>query len=446
MPADPAQHPVPAQQHDDSSVSEPSDSTVQAERPYTRRRLYAGLIGRSWLWFIAGCLAITLLPMIFGWRPYVVESGSMVPRINVGDVILASPVSDRAQVLGRVIAFDSPSKKGEVITHRVIRFDGPRLVTKGDANRIADTGEITMSDVRGLGRLLVRWVGLPLIWLQTGQWLWLALFLASLWLAGIAVVRDHESEEDEIGSEPGDGEPPDGPTDSGGRRSAPSRSSVTLAAGPPVPAAQERHAAGAWPALRLRLVAGRLAAAQRGFALLGALVLLVPIDDRGLRRDHREHGRRVDRARTGATRPRSTTWVRTCTGSSTRPAPRPSRPTRSGNGRTGTYTRAGRRPTSPGWRGGARVHHRHPGQRRHAQQRRPPASTRRRPPRSRARRPCREIIWFKAPSTYTAGGKLIGFETPRTGVAVAGGGGTYDRHLYMDGNGRVWFGVYNGAT
>jgi len=57
-----------------------------------------------------------------------------------------------------------------------------------------------------------------------------------------------------------------------------------------------------------------------------------------------------------------------------------------------------------------------------------------------------EIIWFKAPNTYTTGGKLIGFETPRTGVAVAGGGGTYDRHLYMDGNGRIWFGVYNGAA
>jgi large repetitive protein len=57
-----------------------------------------------------------------------------------------------------------------------------------------------------------------------------------------------------------------------------------------------------------------------------------------------------------------------------------------------------------------------------------------------------EIIWFKAPNTYKTGGKLIGFETPRTGVAVAGGGGTYDRHIYMDGNGRIWFGVYNAAA
>jgi hypothetical protein len=52
-----------------------------------------------------------------------------------------------------------------------------------------------------------------------------------------------------------------------------------------------------------------------------------------------------------------------------------------------------------------------------------------------------EVVWFK--TNTNQGGKLFGFETPRTGVGVAGAGGTYDRHLYMDGNGRVWFGVYN---
>jgi hypothetical protein len=54
------------------------------------------------------------------------------------------------------------------------------------------------------------------------------------------------------------------------------------------------------------------------------------------------------------------------------------------------------------------------------------------------------IAWFKAPSTYTSGGKLIGFERPRTGV-LAPSGGAYDRHIYMDGQGRIWFGVYNNA-
>ncbi len=54
------------------------------------------------------------------------------------------------------------------------------------------------------------------------------------------------------------------------------------------------------------------------------------------------------------------------------------------------------------------------------------------------------IAWFKAPASYTNGGKLIGFERPQTGTA-APTAGAYDRHIYMDGNGRIWFGVYNGA-
>ena len=55
------------------------------------------------------------------------------------------------------------------------------------------------------------------------------------------------------------------------------------------------------------------------------------------------------------------------------------------------------------------------------------------------------VAWFKAPTTYVSGGKLIGFETPRTGVA-APTAGTYDRHLYMDNAGHIVFGVYNNNT
>jgi len=155
-------------------------------------RLALGLIGRTWLWFVVGCLLVTLVPLVFGWRPYVVASGSMEPRISVGDVVLASPVTDRERVLGRVTVFKAPDHSGKVITHRVVRFDGSAMVTKGDANATVDSATITMGDVRGLGRLLVRWVGLPLTWLQTGQWLWLLLLATSLLASAAAIARDQE--------------------------------------------------------------------------------------------------------------------------------------------------------------------------------------------------------------------------------------------------------------
>jgi hypothetical protein len=52
-----------------------------------------------------------------------------------------------------------------------------------------------------------------------------------------------------------------------------------------------------------------------------------------------------------------------------------------------------------------------------------------------------EIVWFKTTSTST--GRLLGLERPRTGVTTTGK--AQDRHLYLDGAGRVWFGINTGT-
>jgi hypothetical protein len=53
-------------------------------------------------------------------------------------------------------------------------------------------------------------------------------------------------------------------------------------------------------------------------------------------------------------------------------------------------------------------------------------------------------VWFR--TTTTSGGKLLGFESPRTGVQSYSSGGRYDRHLYLDASGKLRFGVANGTT
>jgi hypothetical protein len=54
------------------------------------------------------------------------------------------------------------------------------------------------------------------------------------------------------------------------------------------------------------------------------------------------------------------------------------------------------------------------------------------------------VVWFR--TTSTTGGKLLGFESPRTGVTAYSSGGRYDRHLYMDARGQVWFGTATNQT
>lgn len=44
-------------------------------------------------------------------------------------------------------------------------------------------------------------------------------------------------------------------------------------------------------------------------------------------------------------------------------------------------------------------------------------------------------------TTSTSGGKIIGFGNSNTGTS-----GSYDRHVYMDNSGRIWFGVYPGGV
>ena len=50
-----------------------------------------------------------------------------------------------------------------------------------------------------------------------------------------------------------------------------------------------------------------------------------------------------------------------------------------------------------------------------------------------------EEAWFK--TTSTAGGKIVGFGSGASGTST-----NYDRHVYMDTSGKVYFGVYNGSA
>ena len=171
--------------------------------------MFGGFVGRTWLWFLGGCLVVTLVPLLFGWRPYVVESSSMAPRIKVGDVILAAPEHNPQKLLGRVTVFHDPdpNRTGDIKSHRVVAINSDgTLTTKGDANQSVDSVHVKVSGVIGLGRLLVRYVGLPLIWVQKGEWLKFALLLASIWFAALLVMRDR----DEVTPPESEGNGPDG--------------------------------------------------------------------------------------------------------------------------------------------------------------------------------------------------------------------------------------------
>ena len=83
-------------------------------------------------------VASALLVAFLGYRPMVERSGSMVPRLRIGDVVLAEWVpADRIRP-GEIVTFPLDIGRTELVTHRVqrVRLVGHevRVVTKGDAN------------------------------------------------------------------------------------------------------------------------------------------------------------------------------------------------------------------------------------------------------------------------------------------------------------------------
>jgi len=396
---------------------------VQPRRASTPLFL-VGLLARTWLWFVAGCLVVTILPVVIGWRPFVIESGSMSPRIEVGDIVLAAPADDAQQLLGRVAVFDDPDVPGRTKTHRVVSIaDDGSLTTKGDANPTVDPTSVQMSDVRGLGRLLVSFAGLPLVWLHSGQLGWLALFVLSLLLAAFVVGKDRDDEPTD------DSDPTDG--DRGSTPTRLSKGSVATAASTPADPGLARTARRPWKVRAL-------------YVTVLAAVLVVPTQTAAA--FNASSVSSSNNWTTGAFNTYQSVvsglspwmwWRLDDSGTGTAVADA------SGNSRPGAYLQDASSTYVTKGVTGALV-----------------TNTTNRAITLTGASSClamasgtnavsspgslTELVWFK--TTTTSGGKLLGFESPRTGVTAFNSGGRYDRHLYMDAAGQIWFGTQSGST
>ncbi len=120
---------------------------------------------RVLLAFVTGMVLWATIPALIGWQSDVVLTGSMAPRINPGDVVVSEPVPATSVRAGQVISFDDPNVAGRTVIHRVrsVNPDGT-LITRGDANPTDDSHAVAPAAVHGLGRLCVRFVGLPVVW------------------------------------------------------------------------------------------------------------------------------------------------------------------------------------------------------------------------------------------------------------------------------------------
>ena len=105
------------------------------------------------------CIALMFaLPGLFGYEIYTVVSGSMEPALSPGSAVLVKYADPEKIELGEIVAFMDGS---EPVTHRVIEnhMVERELVTKGDANEIADFDPVPYGSVIGNVRYSVPLLG-----------------------------------------------------------------------------------------------------------------------------------------------------------------------------------------------------------------------------------------------------------------------------------------------
>lgn len=116
----------------------------------------------------AASLVFVAAVLIFGLRPANVISGSMVPTIPVGSVVLTTQTPASQLHVGEIVQVPRASD-GTVVTHRIQSIEkkssGYMLTLKGDANRSADPQPYVVQTA-GLYRGHIPFAGYVAQWIQ----------------------------------------------------------------------------------------------------------------------------------------------------------------------------------------------------------------------------------------------------------------------------------------
>ena len=123
----------------------------------------------------------------FGYTVFEVSTGSMAKTLNIYDVILVKITKEVEQ--GDIITYKYDD---ELITHRIMKIDGDKLITKGDANNTEDKA-ITKDDIIGKVISVYPKVG---IWVKvfTEPNVLISVFV-TLVLIGLAITQEDKEEQ-----------------------------------------------------------------------------------------------------------------------------------------------------------------------------------------------------------------------------------------------------------
>ena len=126
------------------------------KRTFIRRLLYIPV-------FILLIIIVLLASGLLGHTLIAIGSDSMYPSYERGDAVIYVKASIDDIKTGEIIAF---KKNGKVITHRIININKEKksINTKGDNNKTPDSWEVKESELLGVVKYRIKYIGYPTIW------------------------------------------------------------------------------------------------------------------------------------------------------------------------------------------------------------------------------------------------------------------------------------------
>lgn len=157
------------------------------------------LLSRMYLVALICLGSWAVLPLAIGWTPTVVMSGSMMPNVQIGDILVAQTVNSTQKEelisTGHVLLATDPSHANKLVTHRVVNvIKGTGFITKGDANATADPTIVPLSNVQGIERLRIPMIGIPIQASRMGNFIPMIIFTVLTILAQLSVLHDRKIE------------------------------------------------------------------------------------------------------------------------------------------------------------------------------------------------------------------------------------------------------------
>lgn len=135
------------------------------------------------------------IPSIIGKVPIVALSNSMSPVFKSGDLIIVEKTDCNNIAVGDIISyFYDNGSSVRTITHRVVEIKNGKYITKGDANNTTDKNIVLCSDVIGVYKSKIPFIGKVILFMSTPTGIVVFIVLPLLAYLGYEVVGRRKNE------------------------------------------------------------------------------------------------------------------------------------------------------------------------------------------------------------------------------------------------------------